>query len=624
MNTATWLKASPKLAALFLAASLALSACSGDDVALKSHFDTGHQADAGDSDGSGGDSDGSGGDSDGSGGDSDGSGGDSDGSGGDLDGSGGDSDGSGGDLDGSGGDSDGSGGDSDGSGGDSDGSGGDSDGSGGDSDGSGGDSDGSGGDSDGSGGDECYESGSEIGQDCALQEGVCAGTQTTTCDGVDYAACTEVEYGSDYNSDPEEGRVCDGLDNNCDGIVDNACCGVGANDAEPTAETLGNASNRVAYQNIGPHSPTVIDAAAGAPAGATSLVVWLEEDESTLAAQHIDRDGKPVGDKYTREADTAAPITAVTTPQGYEIIWGDNAGPLGTIRRHVYVQPVSPTLSPVGASVQLFRSGLSSDKLNQITAAYQDGAVLVGIVDKVGGLVTKPKVAGIHYRVNDRPNSINILNLDVGEPRTNATVRAFALDNGLLLTWNLVPNSSGATTTRFAGNLYDSAGVATGSFTTSNADQLTGDFDIVQTGANEVLAVFPEKRFSNRVLVASTINLATNTIGTKVVLTDAINDSVAPALAGRDTDSDGYVDQTTIAWVSKSNTETNLVASSFDAQNPALIADMSTVASNQSNLDNAEVAITDTNAVTVWQTRTGTQQVKTAAVTLDGNALCLD
>ena len=54
---------------------------------------------------------------------------------------------------------------------------------------------------------------------CALQQGVCAGsTQTSTC-----SACEAANYGAHY--EPTE-QSCDGLDNDCDGLIDEGCSSV--------------------------------------------------------------------------------------------------------------------------------------------------------------------------------------------------------------------------------------------------------------------------------------------------------------------------------------------------------------------------------------------------------------
>ncbi|MBF5042398.1 hypothetical protein FGE12_08300 [Aggregicoccus sp. 17bor-14] len=52
---------------------------------------------------------------------------------------------------------------------------------------------------------------------CKLREGVCAGALRPCVDGLVAQQCTEADYGPDYEL--EETR-CDGLDNDCDGQVD--------------------------------------------------------------------------------------------------------------------------------------------------------------------------------------------------------------------------------------------------------------------------------------------------------------------------------------------------------------------------------------------------------------------
>ena len=52
---------------------------------------------------------------------------------------------------------------------------------------------------------------------CELRAGVCASAQRGCVDGLVAQRCAEADYGPDY--EPEETR-CDGLDNDCDGRVD--------------------------------------------------------------------------------------------------------------------------------------------------------------------------------------------------------------------------------------------------------------------------------------------------------------------------------------------------------------------------------------------------------------------
>lgn len=55
---------------------------------------------------------------------------------------------------------------------------------------------------------------------CSLSEGVCAGA-VARCGGVDgYLECEAVDYGDDYEADE---TACDGMDNDCDGSTDEEC-----------------------------------------------------------------------------------------------------------------------------------------------------------------------------------------------------------------------------------------------------------------------------------------------------------------------------------------------------------------------------------------------------------------
>ncbi|NIR38725.1 MAG: hypothetical protein GWO04_26890, partial [Actinobacteria bacterium] len=59
-----------------------------------------------------------------------------------------------------------------------------------------------------------------IGAACPLQEGVCAGS-TQRCGGSGgFETCDAATYGTGYEADE---TLCDGLDNDCDGTVDEGC-----------------------------------------------------------------------------------------------------------------------------------------------------------------------------------------------------------------------------------------------------------------------------------------------------------------------------------------------------------------------------------------------------------------
>ncbi|MCB9599010.1 MAG: lamin tail domain-containing protein [Sandaracinus sp.] len=64
---------------------------------------------------------------------------------------------------------------------------------------------------------------------CALQEGVCAGSRQRCSGAGGFVACTATEYGARYQATES---MCDGFDNDCDGMIDEGCeCVTGATQA---------------------------------------------------------------------------------------------------------------------------------------------------------------------------------------------------------------------------------------------------------------------------------------------------------------------------------------------------------------------------------------------------------
>src|SRR5690606_18909844 len=116
----------------------------------------------------------------------------------------------------------------------------------------------------------------------------------SSADGV----CEAADYGLNF-IDGSDTRVCDGVDNNCDGVVDLECCfDNGAQEifqgpfviAEGAEEGSLYSDGRLAPDRS---IPVVVKAADDAPEGATALVVWRPSPQ-IIAAQYIDRDGTPV------------------------------------------------------------------------------------------------------------------------------------------------------------------------------------------------------------------------------------------------------------------------------------------------------------------------------------------
>ena len=96
------------------------------------------------------------------------------------------------------------------------------------------------------------------GSACALQAGVCAGS-TQACGGAGgFAACDGSTYGPSYESDETS---CDGLDNDCDGVVDEGCdcidgttqeCGLGTGACERGSQTCSGGAWGACTGGVGP------------------------------------------------------------------------------------------------------------------------------------------------------------------------------------------------------------------------------------------------------------------------------------------------------------------------------------------------------------------------------------
>lgn len=487
------------------------------------------------------------------------------------------------------------------------------------------------------------DTGAILAQNCERQLGVCSGAQTATCSAGRYASCTADNYGPDYTSAADEDRRCDGLDNNCDGNVDNVCCGAAGNRSEPTPLTLGNGrdhtTNTVVENAVA--KPTIIPAASGAPAGAAALAVW-EGSVSKIIARHLDRDGKPIGATYNQAKRSSGEIvasTVVETAQGYDLIWSEvkSLGG-GNYQTNIYAQRLTAALVAQGDSVTLYSEGRRERWIIGLSAAYHHRGVMIGITERGKEYVSNKwepaaYINALLYRIDDRTGSIQQFDLYSEHASLGivgdifAYTKVIATKSGLVVAWTTSYRmlSTGATLRSISsahGKEYSSTGTAISSFDIDES-YWSEHFDLVQTAANKITVVYPKSSGSNQKLVARTINLTNGTAAAEVDLTNAAVSNHSPSIVGRDTNNDGYPDEFTVVWVAKGASSTALVGGSFKLQHPALMQGNSIIAASVTDLDNSALVATGNSAVAVWQTRTGTRRARSAPVSFQGPGLCL-
>jgi hypothetical protein len=431
---------------------------------------------------------------------------------------------------------------------------------------------------------------------CDEQEGVCDGSTTTSCMNGNYQACNADDFGSDYVAGSAERWRCDGLDNDCDGTADEACCGAAGNDPEPTPVSVGNLVEPVderAYDGLMLPAATE-PAASQAPADAELLAGWISGPRQ-LRLQHLTGDGSPVGQAKTitvsqpSGADTRelTGLTLTTTSRGYDVIYNSSViagsvippGSGGFSKSALRVQGLNGDLSDDGSEVTLLDGGTVSEpavgyaRLHATEASER--VVVAGTVYNDPDDVTSAEVRAFTYNINNRQSQFSEITMP--GPVTAATESSSG-DPADLLARPQTTHASGANfglawVTAASGNTtanavqIDAAGSVSGSASTSfttNTGQ-TSRLGLGWMSSNELFVLH-----DNGTDLAS-ITLDVNA-GSASGQTTVVSSAASSTFVGRDTGSDGFVDEATAAWLSPSSAnpdELEVTAGSFALASPS-------------------------------------------------------
>lgn len=464
--------------------------------------------------------------------------------------------------------------------------------------------------------------------DCTNQTGVCAGSTTAVCDQGAYATCGADEYGASYRASDDEAWRCDGLDNDCDGAADEACCGDSSGVPIPTPSLIGSTTEEQSLAAITP-------AASSAPDGAAFLIAWRAEQQIQL--QHIDEAGEEVGGLVTFVAESSNDgslygLDVTSTDSGYELVWTggqilrqESGGGLLETETWLKVRAYTAELVEDGG-VHTFREHHFDypDARHEVhrlheprVAAIGDARMVVYVSDKYS---LNFKLNAIHYSALDRANPGTTLEL-----RRSGTSMASDLPHPVLeaygstfvIAWS---NSRGGT---IGGRSYEADGTPGPHFETTLAND-AGDvsLDIAHTGDDQLMLIYPKPDNANPPLVGLPVTISTGDVASEVELADASTPNSWPTAVSTDTDGDSRPDTLLIAWRRGDLDDPAIVVGATSLDAPGLITDQRTLkASGQESITPAMVA-GDNALGAVWLSTSQRDRVEFVPVSIDGVAIC--
>ncbi len=417
--------------------------------------------------------------------------------------------------------------------------------------------------------DECVEP-----KSCDLQQGVCSGASTVECSNDSYERCGKNEYGEDYRQRDDEGWLCDGRDNDCDGTTDEWCCesGTGAGEQAPFSvseigPTRGPGKSQTAYGGF--LQPAVVRALDGAPRGSAYFVA-RKTGAQEVTVEHRSVFGEVRGEptqlvfRGTSEAGEIIGLTVVRLEQEYEVIVstarietetsgdGSQTEVLGTtaiFSRFVSADGQSygsvTLATPSEAHTRLVGESLegrvvfASLSYNSLTTEFGDISVWSYRADNRRN---GPRRIGLPSVVDDRVRSSGS---DRPEELPSRPVSTVHPEAGVGLGWSSFDGSGGRTINFLA---VDSAGRVTGSaafereMNEGSPPVASGFHGVVWRGERELMMTHD----TNDGLAAVVANLRRGNIVEERTLVD--EPVMAAIMHSRRSDSSTYPDEGLLAW----------------------------------------------------------------------------